>query len=338
MVRSISLVLVLAFCAGCANWDSIYRTHTFDLDNPVAKSAFVDLKQREIIAGNYTVCPSPLGDVMAAYAAELAGKADIPDKVKTEIAAAAQSSAAYIGIRSRNIQFSRDQLYSLCIDRMNDTVDDAQYNFYKARLHRYAMAMAGVEQLTDPVVAPPVVLGSSGSSNIHGIAQEDQAKLDTLKKEKEDIEKSGGPMKDGQSLTTEEKAQVKELEKNILEIEDKVRNAVSLSVRGQSGGNVGNNATQQSGPTDKVVDAVKKIVISTLLTDDAPLMCVERLINIENSVAGKHVRVGDMSRYPRELNEAELAEVEYCRTVLSGAGNASPLMRLHPDLLKWVTQ
>lgn len=320
------LPLILSL-GGCANWDSIYRTHTFDLSQSVAKSAFIDSKQREIIAANYTVCPSPQADVMSAYAVELAGKADLPDSVKAELAAAAQSSAAYIGVRSRNIQFSRDQIYSLCIDRMNDVVDDGQYSFYKSRLHRYQVAMSAIEQLTDPAIAPLVTLGSSGSAGTSAVLQGYQAELDKLQQDKQKIEKSGGPKSDGQNLTAEEATKLKGINKDIVDLQVKIRTSSSQAVSGQSSGVAPVVSGRQGNPTNETVQAVTKIVVSTLLTDDSALLCVERLVNIEN-------QANKLSG--RGLNAAENAEVEYCRKVLSGQGQ--PLMKLDPKILDWVVK
>ncbi|GAB7531125.1 hypothetical protein PS3A_35370 [Pseudomonas sp. 3A(2025)] len=325
-----ALVLIGLTISGCANMDSIYRKHTFDLHSPVSESAFIDAKQREIIAGNYTVCPSPQGDIMMTYAAELAGKADISDKAKAELAMAAQSSAAYVGVRSRNIQFSRDQIYSLCIDRMNDAVDDGQYNFYKSRLHRYQMAMASIEQLTDPATWQPVILSSKGSATLSGPTAHDENTLAALEKEKTESVKTGGPKADGQNLTTEETKKIKDLDEQIKKLKETIEASTSAA-SSHSAGIIDPAITRSGSLSKETVEAVTKIVISTLLTDDSNLMCMERLINIENQI--NEAREQHQDRNP---NAAEMAEIKYCTTVLEGRG--TPLMKLSPELTKWITQ
>lgn len=328
----ISLMIGAGVLHGCANMDAVYRTHTFDLSKNVSESAIIDAKQREILAANYTICPSPQADVMSAFALQMAGRADIPEKVRAEVVMAAQSSAAYIGVRSRNIQFSRDQSYGLCIDRMNDAVDDGQYNFYKSRLNRYQMAMAAIEQLTDPAITPPVILSSTGSAVSYGLTKAEQAKLDSDKLDKHKVEKNGGPKADGENLTDDEKAKIKAFDKSIAELEEKIRTSASLVVGGSSGGTAPSANSKQTGPSKEVIDAVTKIAISTLLTDDSVLLCIERLINNENQIYDSQSATG----YRRDLNGAEIAQLQYCKGVL--AGNSTPLMKLHPDILKWVTE
>lgn len=317
--------------SGCANMDSIYRTHTFDLHRPVSESAFIDAKQREIIAGNFTVCPSPQGDIMMTYAAELAGKADISDKAKAELAMAAQSSAAYVGVRSRNIQFSRDQIYSLCIDRMNDAVDDGQYNFYKSRLHRYQMAMAAIEQLTDPATWQPVILSSQGAATLSGQTANDEDTLAALEKDKSKRVKTGGPNADGQNLTDEESKKIKDLDEQIKKLKETISASTSVAASSHSAGIIAPSTIRQGSLSKATVEAVTKIVISTLLTDDSNLMCMERLINIENQINEAREQNGG-----RNPNPAEMAEIKYCTTVLEGRG--TPLMKLSPELTTWITQ
>lgn len=341
MARFLILALLSMLVTACsANWNSIYRTHKFAIDerSKDAESVIVDIQQREVLVGNGTICPAPSPDALAAYAAQLAAKGEVPSGAKGEIAAAVQTSAAYVGVRSRNIQFFRDQLYSFCLDRMNDTLDDAQYNFYKSRLQRYAVTLAAVEQLTDSAIAPPVVLGSNGGAAVSGNLDTLNARLQTITKEIEEIESSGGPNGDGQQLSDEEKARVKELTNSKKATEKQIYDSTLLSASGQSSGQIGQYSASNVQGNSDAIKAVTKIVISTLMTDDTPLFCLERLINLEN-------RPYEESNYPDgtrlvrrpPLDEAELVEVEYCKSVLmSSAGGANPMHKLDPELRQWL--
>ncbi len=341
MIRYVIITLVLSLTAACsANWNSIYRTHKFAIDerSKDAESIIVDIQQREVVVGNGTICPAPSPDALAAYAAQLAAKGEVPNGAKGEVAAAVQTSAAYVGVRSRNIQFFRDQLYSFCLDRMNDTLDDAQYNFYKSRLQRYAVALAAVEQLTDSTIAPPVTLGSHGAASVSGNLDALNSELEKFKSEIKTIETSGGPAGDGQNLSAEEKARLKDLEGNKRRTEDHIFKSTLLSASGQSEGQIGQSSSSGGQGNAEAIKAVTKIVVSTLMTDDTPLLCMERLINIENRPPIEVINPdGSREQRPRPLDAAMSAEVEYCRRVLvSSTGDANPMHRLDPELKQWL--
>ncbi|SDF25696.1 hypothetical protein [Pseudomonas thivervalensis] len=177
-MKTLPLIMAALLLSGCnANWNSIYRTHDFQLPQIAKerqKSVFIDINQRAIISGNDTICAEPSPDAMQAYAAQLAASGALSDRAKAELAAAVQTSAAYIGVRSKNIQLFRDEFYRLCEARMNDTLDDAQYNFFLARLQRYSVALAAVEELNQGAIAPAVYLASSGSASVAGLAAQRQ--------------------------------------------------------------------------------------------------------------------------------------------------------------------
>jgi len=341
MVRYAIVTLAISLTAACsANWNSIYRTHKFAIDerSKDAESIIVDIQQREVLVGNGTICPAPSPDALAAYAAQLAAKGEVPNGAKGEIAAAVQTSAAYVGVRSRNIQFFRDQLYSFCLDRMNDTLDDAQYNFYKSRLQRYAVALAAVEQLTDSAIAPPVTLGSHGAASVSGNLDALNADLENIKNEINAVETTGGPAGDGQNLSAEEKAKLKNLKDNKVRTEDLIFNSTLLHASGQSEGHIGQGAAAGGQRSAEVIKAVTKIVVSTLMTDDTPLLCMERLINLENRPLQDVIYPdGSRGQLRPPLDQAGLAEVEYCKNVLiSSVGDANPMQKLDPELKQWL--
>ena len=170
------MVLLLSSCS--ANWNSIYRKHDFNVgsmsEGSVHESVFVDINQRAILSGNGTVCAEPSPDAMQAYAAELAASGSLNEKARGELAAAVQASAAYVGVRSKNIQLFRDEFFRLCEARMNDTLDDAQYNVLFARLQRYSVALAAIEELNQGGIAPAVILSSNGTASIGDSAKKQQ--------------------------------------------------------------------------------------------------------------------------------------------------------------------
>lgn len=321
-------MLLLLSLAGCnANWNSIYRTHDFQLPQ-VSKerqqSVFIDIHQRAIISGNDTICAEPSPDAMQAYAAQLAASGTLSDRAKAELAAAVQTSAAYIGVRSKNIQLFRDEFYRLCEARMNDTLDDAQYNFFLARLQRYSVALAAVEELNQGPIGPAAYLASSGSASVAGLAAQKQ-ELTSVQSNLVEAKKLAidSPSDAATAKVTELTEKEATLKKNI---DENKNNSVSGATTGKIG-------TPISGTSQITADATQKIIIAALTTNDLPYMCLERL----NEYAKRNMSLNEsdswsqlpdgriVSRGGRPLNEADRVIVSYCKSILQAAGSKAEL-------------
>ena len=322
MKTILSIITALLLTACNANWNSIYRTHDFQLPQTAQerqKSVFIDINQRAIVSGNDTICAEPSPDAMQAYAAQLAASGTLSDRAKAELAAAVQTSAAYIGVRSKNIQLFRDEFYRLCEARMNDTLDDAQYNFFLARLQRYSVALAAVEELNQGAIAPAVYLSSSGSASVAGLAAQRQeltavqSELATAKKVMTDTPSDAA------------NAKVAELAGKEAELKKAIDENKNNSVSGKATGAIG---TPANGTSQITADATQKIITAVLTTNDLPYMCLERL----NEYAKRNMNLGEsdswsqlpdgrvISKGGRPLNEAERVIVSYCKSILQTAG------------------
>lgn len=322
-MKTILLIITALLLTACnANWNSIYRTHDFQLPQTAQerqKSVFIDINQRAIVSGNDTICAEPSPDAMQAYAAQLAASGTLSDRAKAELAAAVQTSAAYIGVRSKNIQLFRDEFYRLCEARMNDTLDDAQYNFFLARLQRYSVALAAVEELNQGAIAPAVYLSSSGSASVAGLAAQRQeltavqSELATAKKVMTDTPSDAA------------NAKVAELAGKEAELKKAIDENKNNSVSGKTSGAIG---TPANGTSQITADATQKIITAVLTTNDLPYMCLERL----NEYAKRNMNLGEsdswsqlpdgriISKGGRPLNEAERVIVSYCKSILQTAG------------------
>lgn len=325
MKKRLLLVLTLLLSGCSANWNSIYRTHDFQLPQVAQgrqKSVFLDINQRAIISGNDTICAEPSPDAMQAYAAQLAASGTLSDRAKAELAAAVQTSAAYIGVRSKNIQLFRDEFYRLCEARMNDTLDDAQYNFFLARLQRYSVALAAVEELNQGAIAPAVYLASSGSASVAGLAAQHQ-ELSSIRSELVAAKKEATD-----SPSDAAKAKVTELSEQETKIKKAIDENRNNSVSGETSGKIG---TPINGASQITADATQKIITAVLTTNDLPYMCLERLnqyakrnMNLNESDSWSQLPDGRIiSKGGRPLNEADRVIVSYCKSILEAAGSSA---------------
>lgn len=176
---------VLVSLVGCGNLNSIHRP----LQS--GEGALIDIKQRAIIAGKplgttgtVAVCSEPSPDAMAAYALEVAAKAE---KAPVEFALASQETAAYTGLRTSSIQLLRDQLFNNCLSYLNGAIDKAQFDLMARRYQKQAVAMLAIEQLTGALKANAVLLTTSGTAQTGASASDINKVVIEIEKEIVDL-------------------------------------------------------------------------------------------------------------------------------------------------------
>jgi hypothetical protein len=311
------LIGVLVFSlTGCnANWNSIFRTHDFNVDSGEGRhdSAFIDINQRAILSGNHTVCAEPSPDAMQAYAAELAASGNLNEKAKGELAAAVQTSAAYVGMRSKNIQLFRDEFFRLCEALMNDTIDGAQYTALFARLQRYSVALAAIEELNQGAFVTAAYLSSAGNASIASNA----AKQQELSEITTQLEAAKKTAKDAPSDAAN--AKVNELTKKEKSLKTEIEEGKVKTVGGSSGGLVGSGTSATGALT---ADATERMLSAALNYDDTPNLCLGILYEYAKKSMGKVDTWSELpdgrvvSRAVRPLNEADKLVVNYCEGIL----------------------
>ena len=166
VTRISAILLAVMVLTGCASLNSIHRTHDFKTG-----SAIIDAKQRAIIAredlkNGVLVCAEPSPDAMSAYAAELAGKVGVPNKVAAEFVGSFHEGSSFVGLRTQSIQLLRDESYRLCEAHMNGFIDDEQYFLLLRRQQRITVALLAIEQLTETVKVPNVLIETNGTAVI----------------------------------------------------------------------------------------------------------------------------------------------------------------------------
>jgi hypothetical protein len=323
-MKALIAVIGLILLAGCnANWNSIYRTHDFNINRDEEKipqkSVFIDIHQRAIISGNYTICAEPSPDAMQAYAAELAASGALDEKAKAELAAAVQTTAAYIGVRSKNIQLFRDGYYRLCEARLNDTLDDAQYNFFLSRLQRYSVALAAIEELNRSNITPAVILSTSGEASIAGLGAKE--------KELTEIKKELTIAKDSAAKTSseEDKAKVVELTKKADTLQNEIDSGKRVAVTGKGSGEIASLTSTTSTSNTDIAKATQEIITAALGYNDLPYMCLERLheyskynMDLSGGASWSTGPNGEIiSHGGRPLNAADKVVVSYCEKILN---------------------
>ncbi|MCI5135993.1 MAG: hypothetical protein D3920_13190 [Candidatus Electrothrix sp. AW2] len=132
----------------------------------------MDIKQRAVLVSKQNnmikICAEPSPDALSAYAAELAGKANLPESTAAQFAASFQEGSAFVGLRTQSIQLLRDSLYRLCEGYMSGALDKEEYNLLTRRYQRYMVGLLAVEQLTGALRSPAVVINTDGEAKVDG--------------------------------------------------------------------------------------------------------------------------------------------------------------------------
>ena len=188
--------------SACADLESIGRRSNLPDDGSrESRAIHLDAKQRLVIAkgGNGTandpaaVCAEPSPDALSAIAASAGIGASVPSQGAASAAAALQTSAASIGLRTQSITLMRDALYRVCEAYYSGQLSKAQVMLLLARSQDLTATVVAVEQLTGAVVAQQAVL--SGQASSQSIA--------TLLANKEALEQIGAQLERDQKAVEE---------------------------------------------------------------------------------------------------------------------------------------
>lgn len=179
--------------AACANLNTVSRTTTLAVPTDASSNPpqprnsgvaiHLDAQQRLAFYGSDgKYCAEPSPDALAAYAASLGAGASVPSQGAASLAAAQQSVAASIGLRTQSITLMRDALYRLCEARASGDLSVSE-TLLLARSQDLTAVVVAVEQLTGAVAANQVVVGGSASSSASASLVANQQLLDNAKKD-----------------------------------------------------------------------------------------------------------------------------------------------------------
>jgi hypothetical protein len=168
--------LVLCACvvlAGCANFDSIYRT--IDVNG---KAVSIDAKQRAVFSADATkkavICAEPSPDALSAYGASLSGTFAKSSTEQAQLAAALAEQSASIGLRTQSIQLMRDAMYRACEGYLSGGISEGEFYSLQRRFQNLTLGLLAIEQLTGAVKAEQVALSTSA-----GAATGDNTEVET---------------------------------------------------------------------------------------------------------------------------------------------------------------
>lgn len=335
-ITALTTVLLSVISTGCGNWDAVYRKHNFSDGN----SAITDIKSRAIIASvneqskiskedsayskSIKICAEPSPDAITAYAAELAAKVQKGDDLSGGLTGAYQGSAGFTGQRTQTVQLLRDQLYRLCEANLNGWLRPAEYEMLLSRNQRYTLALMAIENLTDVIRPPAIILETSGRAGLSSDSAETEKKLATLKTRKLELESK-------ENKTQEETEEIEKITNEIAKLEknpDEVKNAYAL---GKATGKADvPPAPEQREKTEIHVNAIKEIALSLIEESDTLYKCFNYLQD-----SSTYSRDDDISRL-RSAFEAHCLELLKTETLALQADNkkASQEMRKIEDINK----
>ena len=278
MMRIAGVMVFVLILTGCASFNSVYRE--FDIKD--GTGALIDIKQRAIIASEIetdlgeqrvVVCAEPSPDALSAYAAEFAAEGG-NGQVGAAIAAAAQETSAFVGLRTQSIQLLRDAFYRACEGYMAGALSEAQFDILSRRYQRYMVALLGIEQLTGAVRAPSVTLTTEGQANAARSLSSLRAELSAVEAQitaKEEAKKKEG------ADTAKLDMEIAELNKDKSAIQNGINNARGVTAGGSTSAtvsNIGVPNTRSDQTIEKISETVGEIVQEVLNTDDLNAVCL----------------------------------------------------------------
>ncbi len=285
MNRAIYFTAALAVVSlsGCANFNSIYR----ELKTSEGSGALIDIKQRAIIAAKndqapfkVVVCAEASPDSLSAYAAELAGKADLPNGVSAQLASAFHESASFTGLRTQSIQLLRDSMYRTCEAFMNGAITQGQYDLLARRYQKHTVALLAIEQMTGAIKVPPVTINTSGSAEAARSLSKMRTEASSIDKQVTDLETKKGDKgtSDEDKKTIDQKIASLKSDKDA--ITKGIENARGVLVSGSSTAaisTVGVPSQRSDQHIQSVIGAVERIVQTIINTDDTGQLCFLQL-------------------------------------------------------------
>lgn len=275
--------LAVAGLSSCANLNSIYR----ELNTSDGSGALIDIKQRAIITAKtdnepfkIAVCAEASPDSLSAYAAELAGKADLPNSVSAQLASAFHESTSFTGLRTQSIQLLRDSMYRTCEAFMNGAISSDQYDLLARRYQKHTVALLAIEQLTGTIKAASVTINTNGSSEVARSLSEMRAEVSDIDKRITDLETK----KDDEGTSDEDK---KTIDQRIASLKAD-KDAITTGIENARGVLVSGSGTAAISPVgtpsqrsdqyiQAVIVAVERIVSTIINTDDTGQLCFLQL-------------------------------------------------------------
>ena len=231
-LEAIALAACLVATSGCANLNSIYRTHSVRTGEIVLS----DAKQRAILTNYESVpimseydaatkkttyskklgvltryCAEPSPDVFTVLSSSLAaaGNASLTQEsreIAVNIASQISESGATIQ-RTQTIQTLREMMYRLCERYINGALTDESFEAQAARDHRIIVSILAIEQLTNAVRPEPIILKASSSAqagaDYTAINSELSKARDHQKKTADDLERKKLALQDAETALSE---------------------------------------------------------------------------------------------------------------------------------------
>lgn len=179
LASMIGLALNMSGCASLTHYKS-------DLGDPKL-GVSVDIKQRMVLrntplqppsgAASATsttsdgkkeevwprICAEPSPDAISALGGTLGAGLLMSDTKKAQITATIAESSAYVGLRTQSIQLMRDAMYRACEAYMSGAIAPDDYIFFQRRFQAQVVGLLAIEQLTSPLVAPPVTVHTTAN-------------------------------------------------------------------------------------------------------------------------------------------------------------------------------
>lgn len=174
--------------SGCADMQTISRRTTLDNDTT---AIHLDAQQRLVIAKGLQFCAEPSPDALAAYAASLGLGVSVPGQGAASVAAALQSSAGSIGLRTQSITLMRDVLYRMCEASVGGTLNSLEVSAFLRRSQDLTAVILAIEQLTGAIAANQIILNGSANAESSATLLSNQAAIEEatrrVKKKEEEL-------------------------------------------------------------------------------------------------------------------------------------------------------
>jgi len=153
------------------------------------------------------MCAEPSPDALASTAAAL-GSSVKAEKVSVETSLTGGESAAFVGLRTTSVQLLRDAMYRSCEAYLNSaTPETAELEYFAAqkRFQALVVGLLAIEQLTNAVRAPPVVMNARTRTGSGGDAEDAAASLKKRTEEFAEAEAKASAARDAEKAATDER-------------------------------------------------------------------------------------------------------------------------------------
>ncbi len=272
------------------------------------KTAFIDIKQRAVIAGRpagaankaaeLVFCAEPSPDAISSLATEFAADAKYKDALAATLGFSQQEAASFVGLRTQTIQLLRDGMFRLCEGYLGGALSQSDFAWLSRRYQRNMVALLTIEQLTRVAQIPTIGQVGQGMASaarsaaaIQGDLEELDKDLTRLKDEKTKIEAEkteANKLADGDEKTKKLKdiqgrldnnaAAIKRVEEVRAALLEGLKTARGVLVNGSTAVQVlANNADTRSQVSDAVAAKIASIAEKVLDQDDLPTLCFQVL-------------------------------------------------------------